>query len=160
MTKKRIAAVSLIIISVLWFIVIFGFSGESSSASDKTSSRATEVVLGIFIKGFSDIPESEKAALTAKYNHPIRKIAHFSEYAVLGMLLSLTFLCFGKIKKRFYLFSVPLSFLLASSDELHQLFVPGRACRFTDVLLDTSGAAAGALFIFLIVILFKKKKAL
>lgn len=160
MAKKRITSVFLIILSVLWFFVICGFSGENSSASDETSSRVTELVLSVFIRGFSDLGESEKADLIAKYNHPVRKLAHFTEYAVLGALLSIVFLCFVQTKKRFYLFSVTLSFILASTDEIHQLFVSGRACRFYDVLIDTSGAAAGILLVLIFTLLFKKKKAL
>ena len=106
MAKKRITSVFLIILSVLWFFVICGFSGENSSASDETSSRVTELVLSVFIRGFSDLGESEKEDLIAKYNHPVRKLAHFTEYAVLGALLSLVFLCFVQTKKRFYLFDM------------------------------------------------------
>lgn len=160
MVKKRIAAVFLIALSVLCFLMIFGFSEENSDTSDKTSMRVTETVLNTFVKDYPDLPEKEKTALTDKYNPPIRKLAHFSEYAVLGVLLALTFLCFDKTKKKFYLFSAALSFILASSDEIHQFFVPGRACRFTDVLLDTFGAAIGAAVIILIRLIFKKKKTL
>lgn len=40
----------------------------------------------------------------------------------------------------------------AATDEFHQLFVDGRACMFTDVIIDSSGAAFAAVIILLIVL--------
>lgn len=163
MLKKRITAAVLIIFSCLWFFVICGFSGENSDVSDKTSGRVTNLVLSFCIKGFSELSESEKDALTAKYNPIIRKLAHFTEYAVLGVLISFVFMCFEQTKKRFCLLSLLLSFISASADELHQFFVPGRACRFTDILIDTSGAASGIFAVFILLLFikaFKTKKTL
>lgn len=56
--------------------------------------------------------------------------------------------------------SLLLSFLLctvyAVSDEIHQLYVPGRGARAADVLIDCSGTAAG-LFIYRVVSVFYGK---
>ena len=38
----------------------------------------------------------------------------------------------------------------AMTDEIHQLSVPGRAGRFTDVCIDATGAAIGIILLFLI----------
>lgn len=40
--------------------------------------------------------------------------------------------------------------LYAASDEFHQLFVPGRSGRLTDVLIDSAGLLAGILVVCLI----------
>ena len=40
----------------------------------------------------------------------------------------------------------------AATDEFHQLFVDGRACMFTDVMIDSAGAAFAAVIILLIVL--------
>ena len=40
----------------------------------------------------------------------------------------------------------------AATDEIHQLFVPERAGAFTDVCIDSAGAAVGALIMALVVI--------
>ena len=57
---------------------------------------------------------------------------------------------------------IAFCFLYACSDELHQHFTPGRACMFTDVLIDTGGALTGMLM-SLIILAFAgwilKKKA-
>ena len=40
--------------------------------------------------------------------------------------------------------------LYAVSDEIHQIYVPGRAGRLSDVLIDSAGAAAGALVLLIV----------
>ena len=50
-----------------------------------------------------------------------------------------------------------MTFLYACTDEFHQLFVPGRAGRFTDVLIDTTGGIIMLLFIALVIHVARKK---
>ena len=65
----------------------------------------------------------------------LRKLAHATEYAILGALLM-------RALQRW-----PAAFaagvLYAVTDELHQTFVPGRAGRPLDVLIDAAGVAIG-----------------
>ena len=80
----------------------------------------------------------------AESEHIVRKLAHYSIYTLLGFLASLTVgrrRLFSKKSLGVLLFC----FLYACSDEIHQIFVPGRAGMFTDVLIDTSGALTGML---------------
>jgi VanZ family protein len=39
--------------------------------------------------------------------------------------------------------SLAICIIYAVSDELHQLFVPGRGCQLKDVIIDTAGAVSG-----------------
>ena len=55
--------------------------------------------------------------------------------------------------------SIFLSFLYACTDEIHQIFVPGRSAQFRDVLIDTLGASFGATITYLTIKLFIKIKA-
>ncbi len=73
----------------------------------------------------------------------VRKAAHFTEYAVLGVLVS-SALDPGarRTRSRILLIAAVLA-LVASLDESIQLFVPGRFGMVTDVLLDCCGAATG-----------------
>ena len=50
-----------------------------------------------------------------------------------------------------------MTFLYACTDEFHQLFVPGRAGRFTDVLIDTTGGIIMLLFIALVTHVARKR---
>lgn len=73
----------------------------------------------------------------------LRKAAHFSEYAVLGFLLSR--LCRLRNQKPFYGICIALLFcvLTANIDETIQLFRPGRGSSIVDVWIDTVGACTG-----------------
>lgn len=90
----------------------------------------------------------------------VRKTAHFTEYAILGGLffLNLRNTPLGLIKHPLAT-SILFSFLYACTDEIHQIFVPGRSAQFRDVLIDTLGASFGTLIAYLIIKLFTKIKA-
>ena len=90
----------------------------------------------------------------------VRKTAHFTEYAILGSLffLNLRNTPLGLIKHPLAT-SILFSFLYACTDEIHQIFVPGRSAQFRDVLIDTLGASFGAIITYLIIKLFIKIKA-
>lgn len=73
----------------------------------------------------------------------LRKLAHFSEYLLLGLLL------YTLLRRRFSpgkaaLLAVALAAGFAATDEWHQLSVPGRDGNLRDVCIDTAGAAAGS----------------
>ncbi|OGS20815.1 MAG: hypothetical protein A3J83_07825 [Elusimicrobia bacterium RIFOXYA2_FULL_40_6] len=63
-----------------------------------------------------------------------RKCAHITEYGILA------FFFFRAFRGRLYFWPGFLSFVYASTDELHQLFVPTRGPSLVDILVDTSGA--------------------
>ena len=52
--------------------------------------------------------------------------------------------------KHIYFISFIICFLYASSDEFHQLFVPGRSGQVTDIFIDMIGVVLGLLLVFLI----------
>lgn len=88
----------------------------------------------------------------------VRKSAHFLEYAALGAAVYFGMRWAGTDKRqgKRLLLSTAFGGLYAVSDELHQYFVPGRACMAMDVVIDTCGAAFGAVFMFLILKLFDR----
>ncbi len=76
----------------------------------------------------------------------VSPLAHFLEYLVFGMLLvwALT----GKFSPiKATLLAILIASLYGVSDEIHQYFVPGRFCDPWDWVVDTLGAALGALSI-------------
>ena len=85
----------------------------------------------------------------------VRKTAHFTEYAILG---SLFFLNLRSTFKHPLIMSIFLSFFYACTDEIHQIFVPGRSAQVRDILIDTLGASFGATITYLIIKLFTKIK--
>lgn len=75
-------------------------------------------------------------------HHFIRKSAHFFAYMLLGVLV-LHALCSPIWKGAFI--AVIISTFYAVTDEIHQLFVPGRGGELRDVMIDGIGAAVGVL---------------
>lgn len=94
------------------------------------------------------------SGFTAKEDFVLRKIAHISEYAILTFL---TWRVFANKKETKFLkgnsvskiprelfYAIIFSFLYAVSDEIHQLFVIGRAGKAEDVIIDGVGVLIAA----------------
>lgn len=84
-------------------------------------------------------------------NFIVRKTAHFTEYAVLGILVSQALDPQHGVDARTLGLTALVCVLVPSVDETIQLFVSGRSGRLTDVLLDCCGAATGILIRSIIV---------
>ncbi len=160
---KNIIRTVLVAAVILWMGVIFSFSCENGGESAESSGGFIHTVISFFDKDFSTLPTKRQTEIIETYDHFVRKTAHFTIYAILGGLLSLTLFSFGLKNVKLYLISVILSGLYAISDEIHQYFVPGRACMIRDMILDTCGGAVGAvvgmLILYLIMRQLEKKKA-
>lgn len=138
------------IILIGWMIFIFYMSNQPADVSNEQSDFVLNLIesLGVNITGiYIDI------AITI-----IRKGAHFTEYLILNLLYFNTLRMYISNKKAL-IYSIILSFLYASTDEFHQIFVEGRAGRVTDVLIDTSGAATGSIIALIIIKIKDIKKA-
>lgn len=143
------------ILSIICMAVIFNFSREDSDKSSATSGKITNTTVHIAVHNYDQLPKKKQTSIMAKATHIVRKSAHFSLYAVLGFLTSLTV---GK-RKLISLKSLGIiifCFLYAVSDEIHQYFVPGRSCEFRDMMIDTSGAFTGMLFSMTVMWIFYK----
>lgn len=118
--------------TIVWMLAIFLMSNEVADAS---SLRSDEIVRTIQSIGIST-PEGVLTFL-------VRKAAHISAYFVLGILIYSLLKEYRSHIKHLVIASIALSMLYACTDELHQMFVPGRSGEARDVLIDTAGAAAG-----------------
>lgn len=85
----------------------------------------------------------------------IRKLAHFTEYLILGFL-TINMLDKNDISKK-HLISILICIIYATSDEIHQIFVPGRTCQIKDILIDSIGSITG---IYLYKLISKRKKSI
>lgn len=113
---------------VVWMGVIFMFSSQNGEESSGISN-------GILLALMNVVPMENLSIDTLSFF--IRKAAHFTEYAILGLLVYINLECKDK---RHLVWSVLFCFIYAISDEIHQYFVPMRACSPIDVIIDTSGA--------------------
>lgn len=130
--------------SIFLMILIFMFSHQTGCESSGLSSQIV-----LWIQTYLHIPITEFI---------VRKAAHMSEYA----LLTLTFI-YGFYKNQYpiqkiMIYSLIGTFLYACSDEMHQLFIGGRAGQFTDVLIDTCGGCFAIMFYYVLTKLKYKQR--
>lgn len=148
-----IRKVTKIILVLLWMVMIFLLSNEEAVKSSKKSDgliiKSVELFTG---KSLSD---QEKEKVLKYLVFPVRKCAHLSLYLILGILVISLLREYMVINTKLVLLSLLICFLYACSDEIHQLFVPGRSGEARDVLIDTLGACLGVSFYYLV---FRKNK--
>ena len=85
----------------------------------------------------------------------IRKLAHYIEYLILGILVINMFIK-NNIPQS-YLISIIFCVIYAISDEIHQFLIPGRACQIKYILIDSIGSITG---IYLYKLISKRKKSI
>ena len=132
------------ILSIACMVMIFRFSCEDSDKSTDTSGNVTDYVVEYTVSDYEELSPAEQSSIYAKIDHIVRKTAHFTIFTALGFLTS----CAAgkrKLLSRSSAVVLAICFMYACSDEIHQYFVPGRACRPLDVLIDTSGSLTGIL---------------
>lgn len=145
------------ILTAVVMVCIFLFSCEDSDKSSDTSGRVVKIILKIFYGDFESMTAAEQEEIRSRISHIIRKTAHFTIYAALGFFSSLTV---GQRKLISMSTAGVILFCLgyAVTDEIHQYFVPGRACMVTDMLLDTCGGITGIIISFVCMKIFYKRK--
>lgn len=143
--KNKTLAIVFWILSAAVAVIIFILSNASGEESADLSHGLLAFIVNL-LGNFID-------------HNTLRKIAHFCEYAALGFCTGGA-LKFTRGRLRFFnplLICIPYSV----SDEIHQYFVPGRACRLFDVFVDTCGSIVGIAvliaFLSIIAAIIRKK---
>lgn len=139
------------ILLIILYVIIFSFSAQdgeqSGSLSRAISEKCVEVLNSFSGRKWSQTMREE---LAAYFEHPIRKLAHFSEYTCMGVLVFVLWSQWLKRRRALYLITVVWVSVSAAADEIHQLFVPDRYGSIADVCLDTCGGVFGLLFCVLL----------
>lgn len=142
--------------------LIYGFSAESGEASGDRSHGVTQGIVEVIVPSYPTMPPEEQEATVEKFHLPIRKIAHFCEFALLGLLTAAFMNTLGKGKKWLW-WVIPAVFCLmyAISDEVHQIFAQ-RGPAVKDVMIDFMGSLTGIVLMNLLLLwicrLRKKRK--
>ena len=113
------------ILTLLWVAVIFSFSLQPGEVSGSLSGSFLQKVLEWFAPGIFEKLETMPQEQLDIWHMILRKCAHFTEFAVLGVLSSLTLLQ-TKVSRRVVM-AMAFCLVVASMDETLQLFVDGRA---------------------------------
>lgn len=138
MQKNKPLAVIFWLLTAAVMVIIFMFSADTGEESEEISQSLFGMLIDYIGRFIS--------------HDVLRKIAHFTEFAALGFCMTgAIHYTFGK--RNFFLPFIPCV-LYAVSDEIHQYFVPERACRIFDVFIDSCGVATGIgiflLFLFIV----------
>lgn len=117
---------------VLWMGFI-SFASTSGFSGANTSRIVRPLVLWLF-------PDTSEETLTIVH-FIVRKVAHFAEYAVMGLLAARAFSTSSRemIRHRWFPIALLLVALYALFDEFHQSYVPSRTASIYDSIIDTAG---------------------
>lgn len=143
--KGRIAVILSWAAVILWMLFIFYLSSQVAEQSNQLSTGITQAIMKLLGKLAPGIEPDLNS-----FNYFVRKNAHFMAYLLLGLL---SYNAMGKSRLhslRSALFALLICVLYAISDEVHQLFVPGRGGQVTDVLIDSAGAMVGIGLYFIV----------
>lgn len=137
---------------LLWMLLIFYSSAQVAEQSNQLSKGVTAVIIGFV----------ERIALglelnTNTFNYIVRKNAHFFTYLILSVFVMNAIRKSRVEGSKGILITFGICVLYAVSDEVHQLFVPGRSGQMTDVFIDGSGAVLGLVIVQLLSLLRKKE---
>jgi VanZ family protein len=119
---------------VAWAALIF-VASTSWFAGPRTESMIAPVLTWLF-------PRADPHTI-ATLHTIIRKLAHFTEYLILGLLISRALRDARGWRFEHAVMAVALATVYAVSDEVHQRFVPGRTAAIGDVAVDALGALVG-----------------
>lgn len=137
---------------IVVMITIFIFSMAPAEKSANTSGGILALVVDLLEK----MTHSTLSAETVDILHTlIRKCAHITEYGILGATVVFAFYpeIYAYVYKKtgglrsplFIVIPLMVSAMYSTSDEIHQLFVPGRSGEVLDVFIDSCGAMIGIL---------------
>ena len=126
---------------VAWMAVVFFASTDAFSAS-----HSGQLIRPLLLWLFPNISEGEISTI----HFLIRKAAHLTEYAILGLLAARAF--YGSthagLRRRWFAVALALIVLYAFSDEFHQSFTSSRTASVYDSLIDISGGLAALILYF------------
>ena len=144
MIKNKRSFIIKLFLVVIWLGVIFCFSNANSTDTTNQSVGVTKIIVTNTIKLTNyvhitniELNEDNLNKITNDFHPVIRKLAHFSEYLILAILVLL--MIRETNIKYCYSFTILFCIIMSLFDETHQLFVDGRSGNLFDVIIDTSG---------------------
>lgn len=164
MSKRYVGTAASLLITILIMIAIFMLSAQDSGESSSLSDSIARMLAGVLVFDFHDLSADEQMRIVEQWSWPIRKTAHATEFGLLALSWCVSCWQIGDLRQEgsgtataraprpviVALVAFVITTAYACTDELHQLFIDGRAGQVVDVVVDASGAlAACALFLLL-----------
>lgn len=141
-----------VILSISLIVITVGFIWINSAMPGSQSGQFSGFVRDLMQK-FFEITHFPAAAADFLLEH-VRKVAHVTEYAVIGFELGFLWVGLGRGFQGFWnAFSSVLT--IAVLDETIQLLALARGPQITDVLLDTASAFSAILIVYFVWIIAK-----
>lgn len=138
---KKITGILPWFFTAAWMLVIFMLSAQPAAQSGGLSMGVTKVIAELV--GFA-LHQNPEALTDPDWLHMldgiIRECAHGAAYFILALLIENALKRHGLKGLKLLLFTLAFCAVYAASDEIHQLFVPGRACELFDFEIDMLGA--------------------
>ena len=137
---------------MLWILVIscmgviFYFSSENA---EKSTENSRSIITNTKIIENKASNETEKELIIQKADIELRIFAHAFEYFTLSILVCFLIKEYNTNIKSILLISFLICFIYSCSDEIHQLYVIGRSCEFSDIIVDNMGTIFGELLFYL-----------
>lgn len=145
--------------ALVWMAVIFGFSSQKAEESSEISGTLVyHIVEGVNQAAHLDWKEEMIRKYASILEHPVRKAAHMTEYAVFACILLGNCMQYPILQKRRFLWAELCAASYAATDEFHQLFVEGRSGEVKDVIIDSTGAFLGLLFAWIAIAIWNRLK--
>lgn len=146
--KKSSPQIAAWIPVILWMMLIFFLSAQSGMESDGLSTNVTKVILAFVDRLVPVFGSGTGVDYLSYLNHFVRKLTHFLLYLVLGVLSARALRKNGMIGWKPLVLSALFCALYAMTDEMHQIFVPGRSCQAGDVFIDSMGGLVGVVLYY------------
>lgn len=144
---------------ILWMLLIFYFSAQTGVNSANFSGKITRFFINVFVRNYNELDLESQKNIYSDISYLVRKLAHFSEFAILSLLSFLTAKTFLSKERLAYILAFIISLFYAISDEFHQTFVADRTPMVKDVIIDCLGAIMMLLLIAVILNLVKLRRS-
>lgn len=161
--SHTVLGISIQVIKITQALVVIGLAGFVIIKLKKSGlTMGIKELLLIFLIGYVLYSLSigvRHALVPPDLHHFIRKNAHFFIYLILGVLVKYALNSTGISGFKSIVISLLICVAYAFTDEIHQLFVPGRGGQLSDVGIDSCGAGLGILLQLTFVKFISKKQS-
>jgi len=142
--KKQFFIILNTILVIIWCGTIFYFSAQTAAKSGSQSFPISKGILGAVdkLQGKS-VPDQALNKEAKAFDGNFREAAHSIFFFILAILVVNLLRLLRIFGWKAFFITIIFCVVYSLSDEIHQLFVPGRAFQLVDLMLDFVGVILG-----------------